>query len=201
MESKKFIKISAIIFLVTGLILLLVPKHYFPDFYRPTYMGIVSLVSLVCIYLPQWLFKSSTPEKKEAIRQFQGIIAFSLLLNGAGELGLYQLYLVGFEYDKLIHMVISLSLAFIIGEMLAVWKNFSFRQSAWRSALALLAGGISWELWEMLSDRFFHTLEWGAYGRYVITDTIGDLLWNCVGIIFGLVLLKVIIEKRSSREE
>lgn len=192
MKYQKFIKISIIAFIAAGAILLLSPKRWSFTVYHPTYLGVMFFVSAALIYLPHLVFKADNQIKKDVVGKAQAAIAGGLLANGLGELGLYQLYLVGFEYDKLAHFIIPMLCSIALGELLLVWKNLSFWQMAWRTALIIFASGVGWELWEMLSDILFHTQEWGVYGQHVSKDTVGDLSWSFVGIIFGIIFLSLL---------
>lgn len=196
MKYQKFIKISVIAFIVAGIILFLLPEQLSYTVYHHSYLGVMFLISAVLIYLPHLVFKADTQIKKDAVGKAQAAIAGGLIANGLGELGLYQLYLVGFEYDKLAHLAIPMLCLIALGEIFIVWKKLSFWQMAWRAALIIFAAGVGWELWEILSDILFHTQEWGVYGQHISKDTIGDLSWSCVGIIFGLIFLKMLNEPK-----
>jgi len=197
MQYQKFIKFSIITFVVLGMLLLVLPQQWLHTVYHPSFLGIMFLASAVLIYLPLLISRPSGLVEKSLIIKLQAVIALAFILNGLGELGLYQLYQIGFQYDKLAHLTGSLLFAIVLGEMLAIWKKFSFWQMAWRVALIIFTFGIAWELWEMLSDIFFHTQEWGRYGQHNITDTIGDVMWNCVGIVFALSILRSSLDKEK----
>ncbi|HCU71035.1 MAG TPA: hypothetical protein DIC35_04800 [Candidatus Moranbacteria bacterium] len=195
MKYRNFIKLSIAIFLIAAIAMFASPKEWRYFLYHPIYLGIVFLVSAFLIYFPQIVFRFTVQEKKEMIRKTQATLASAFLLNALGEFGFYKLYLIGFEYDKLIHLVNSMLFSFLLGKILVIWKNFSFRQTVWRTVLAIFIGGVGWELWEIFSDFVFHTLEWGVYGEHNFVDTIGDLIWNCAGILMGVVLLKLTMKE------
>src|SRR3990172_6312363 len=101
---KNFIKISIVIYLVVGVALQVLPPDNLPSFYRPGLMASLAFVSALLIVLPRLIFRSGWDEKKShKLLRFQALVALVLLLNGLGGLGLYKLYVVGFEYDKLMH--------------------------------------------------------------------------------------------------
>lgn len=197
MKYQKFIKISIVAFGVVGSVLLFLPERWSHTVYHPSYLGVMFLFSAALIYLPKIITKSKSQAAKDVARKTQAALAAMFILNGLGELGLYQLYLVGFEYDKMAHMATSLLAAVMLGEILIVWKKISFRQTIWRVALIIFAAGIGWELWEILSDILFHTQEWGVYGKFTNTDTVGDLTWGGIGLFFGLVFLKVTQKQKN----
>ncbi len=188
---EKFIKISGAGLAVLGTILLFLPKKWSHFVYYPTYLGIIFLVSAAVIFLPPMLFRKDTPQKKKVILKMQTFLAISVLMNAAGELGLFQLYTVGFEYDKFVHLTTGLLFSIVFGEMLMVWKKLNFRQIIWPVVLMVLAGGVAWKIWESASDILFHTQESGIYGQFITSDTFGDLLWGLLGIMYGLIFLKI----------
>lgn len=201
MRYQRFIKISIIIFLLGGIILIFLPKQWAHFFYQPSYVGMMFFASAVLIYLPKIFFRSDDPSKKELVAKVQAVMAASLLMNGAGELGFYQLYLIGFEYDKLIHFITPFLFTVVFSEILLARKNYSFWQIAWRAALVILASGIIWEFWEAFSDILFQTQEWGVYGKYATKDTFGDIMWNLTGITLGLAFFKNLKKEKFSEIE
>lgn len=196
MQYQRFIKISIGIFLIGGIILVFLPEQWAHFFYQPSYVGMMFFASAVLIYLPRIIFRTDDLSKKELVAKVQAVLAASFLMNGAGELGLYQLYLVGFEYDKLIHFIIPLLFIIVVAEIMLARKKYSFAQIAWRAAIIIFASGIIWEFWEAFSDIIFQTQEWGVYGKYATKDTFGDIMWNLTGIILGLAFFKALKKEK-----
>lgn len=191
MRYRDFLKFSSIILVITGLILLLGPKRWFPGFYNPIFMGIIALISPLLIYLPKFILKKSTPQKRKLVLEMRSVIAFSLIVNIAGELGLYQLYKYGFEYDKFAHFIVSMLFAFILGESLKEWDRLPSKKIMWLAFLIVFSSGILWEIFEATSDFLFKTKEWGAYGRHLVLDTYLDVTFNILGALAGIIVSKI----------
>ena len=167
-NSKNFFpKIAIAFFVVTGLVLLLTDKSIWPSFYDLPYMGWAALVCALAIFLMPERFKSA--------------LALILLFNASGDLGLYELYKYGFEYDKVIHFVSPLIAT------LALARTFGIR----RATMIVIAGALTWELFEYLSDLLIKTHLFGVYRHQIFRDTLMDLLMNLLGIT-GAILIFLI---------
>lgn len=199
MYRKKFLKVSTAFFLIVGAFLLFGPKHWFPSLYYPLYFGIIALISPLLVYLPSFAIARETPRKTDLMLNLQVIICFSLLINLSGQLGLYQLYKIGFEYDKFAHFLVCMLFAFILEEILKEWFHISFIKRFLIVVLALLFSGFVWEIFEVVSDFFFGTQEWGVNGMYGITDTLKDIGFNLLGIFFGILVSS--IPKKMKKKE
>lgn len=159
-----FQKIAIGFFIVAGVTLLVAPHAWWPEYYDVTYLGIAALVCAAAIWLvPRHL---KTP------------LAVILLLNATGDLGLYQLYKYGFEYDKVIHFVSPLIAVLVLAKLRGVRK----------AVLIVIAGAIAWELFEFLVDRYFKTRLFGVYHLFIWRDTMMDLVMNATGIAVAYVV-------------
>lgn len=188
MEHRRFLKISSLLLVLMGCLLLVLPKEWFPNFYSPIFLGVIALISPILIYLPKWILTRSTPRKRKLVLEMRSVIAFSLLVNFAGELGLFQLYRYGFEYDKLAHFSVSMLFAFILSESLKEWEDFSLTKRLLITLLIVFASGILWEFFEASSDFLFKTKVWGVYGKHLVTDTYTDIFFNTLGGIAGIII-------------
>ena len=191
MRQSHFLKFSSLLLVIIGLILLLGPKDWFPIFYSPVFMGVVALVSPILIYLPKLFLKRSTPQKRSLILQMRSVIAFSLIVNFAGELGLFQLYRYGFEYDKFSHFIVSMLFAFILSEALREWEHLPLKKIIWLTLAIVFSFGILWEVFEATSDFLFKTQEWGVYGKYLALDTYKDIGFNTLGALAGIIVFAI----------
>lgn len=191
MWHKNFLKFSSAVLVVIGLTLLFGPKYWFPSFYNPVFIGIIALVSPFFIYLPGFFFKKDTTQKRNMVFKIHSAIAFSLSINMAGELGLYQLYKFGFQYDKLAHFIVSMLFAFILCEALKGWARLPSRKIVWLVILIVFGSGILWEIFEAASDYLFKTQEWGVYGNYLAWDTLADISFNTLGALAGVIVFKI----------
>lgn len=188
MEHHRFLTISSFLLVLMGCILLVFPKEWFPNFYSPIFLGVIAVISPLLIHLPKWILKRSSPRKRKLVLEMRSVIAFSLLVNFAGELGLFQLYKYGFEYDKLAHFSVSMLFSFMLGESLKEWENFSVKKRILVTLLIVFASGILWEFFEASSDFLFKTKVWGVYGQHLVTDTYTDIFCNTLGGIAGIII-------------
>lgn len=179
------VRIIVWLYVVSGVVLLAGHASWFPDFYRPAYMGVLSFVSAAVIVGVPAIFKKTG--MRDVVKELQVIIALSLVFNGLGELGLYKLYLVGFPYDKVTHFVTPVLLVFGIARFRSRYYGKDLMRSLWWAVVAVFVGGVAWEAWEWLSDVLFHTLEWGLYGEQAVQDTIWDVIMNGLGVAAGVV--------------
>jgi len=186
---QKTIKIISWIFIFSGIALLVIGPDRLPDFYNPGYMAGAAFASAFAIIAPVWFFKSEDPLKKKARLELQGFILLAVVLNGLGALGLYKLYLVGFEYDKFVHFITPLVLVLGAARFGMIWYGRDIGSALKWSLAAVLVGAVGWEFYEVFSDAIFGTQSFGVYGEAVVKDTVIDLLMN----IFGAALAAIII--------
>ncbi|MBU1159567.1 hypothetical protein KKD04_00095 [Patescibacteria group bacterium] len=183
--QKKFINLSVIVFIVGGFILLLGKQDWFPEFYNPDFMGIMSFISALLIFLPRIFFKKNN----ESIINFQFAISLGLALNGFGAIGLFKLYEYGIPYDKIVHFFVSFVLIIGLSNFLMNDGKSYFKKPLLVSFLAIIFLGFSWEIMEILFDAIFKTQTFGVYGQDVIRDTFFDIVNNFLGAISGMLIL------------
>ena len=167
-------KFAIAFFVFTGAVLLVAPHSWWPEYYDVTYMGIAALVCAAAIWLVPATLK--TP------------LAIILLLNASGDLGLYQLYTYGFEYDKVIHFASPLIATLALAR---VWR-------VKRAVIIIIACAIAWELFEFLIDRYFKTRLFGVYHLFIWRDTIIDVVFNIVGIAAAYFFLRLKSRPKSA---
>ena len=168
-NSKNYFPKFAIgFFVVSGVVLLATPHSWWPTFYDLPYMGWAALVCAAAIFS----FEVG-PLKNPKVRPLQTALAVILLLNASGDMGLYELYRYGFEYDKIIHFISPLIAT------LALAKIFGFR----RAIVLVIVGAVAWELFEFLADTFIKTHLFGVYRQQIFRDTLTDLAMNLLGIL------------------
>src|SRR3989344_3266812 len=161
---KFFPKLIIAFFILASFVLLLTDKSIWPSYYDLPYMGWAALVCAMAIFLiPQ---------------QFKFPLALILLLNGLGDLGLYQLYLYGFEFDKVIHFLSPAIAAYTLIPTIG-WK---------RTAMVVVVVAFSWELFEFLSDAIIKTHLFGVYRHQIFRDTVMDFGMNILGVATGSIL-------------
>lgn len=187
----KFTKSVIVLYIFAGLILLFGPKSLFPSFYKPNLMAALALVSIISIWLPSVIFRTQNEIKKRAREVLQLNIAVNLLINGAGGLGLYRLYLIGFEYDKLTHYVTPFLLVIGFYYFLRTWQDLTHKKALLFVVAGVLMAGFGWEVLEYLSDVLFDTQLLGGGSAQVARDTIFDVIANILGITTAVVYLYI----------
>lgn len=115
-------------------------------------------------------------------------MAFILLLNAAGALGLFQLYKVGFEYDKFLHFIIPAISVITITYFNCHWYGIKLSKAIILSVIIVVLIGFLWELFEVFGDWTFKTKMLGQYGKFVTKDTVWDLIINILGITSGAII-------------
>ncbi len=185
-----FIEFSIVILLCAGIILLIFPASWFPSFYDIRYMGVSALAyAFLIAFLPRLLRVSENEieasRKNHAADLFQFVLAFSFFSNALGDLGLYKLYKVGFEFDKLLHFLIPFAGVVIVSIILN--QRWGIRRSY---AIAAAFGfiifcSVGWEVYEYAADIVLKTHISGVYGLDISTDTKFDLFYDALGSVLG----------------
>lgn len=183
-----FIKILFVLYIVVGVLFLTAPTSWFPSFYHTPSMGILAFVSAFLIWLPQLVLRKHK-ESSHFVR-FNLLITLGVFINGLGGLGLYRLYLVGFQYDKLTHFATPLFLTlafFILFNYLWTWD---FKKSLWASVVLILFLGFLWEGFEQIANLI---LDESVFilggGSSILRDTVLDVVFNTLGIITASVYI------------
>jgi len=195
---KKASKFIAAVFIIAGLILIFGKREWFPEFYRPQFMGIIAFVSAFLIVLPSLIFQFPDDSlKQKTLIFFQNVLVVGLALNSLGALGLFQLYKIGFEYDKLIHFIVPFLSVMAFSRFGINWYGWSFKKSIILSVVLVILGGFLWELFEFFGDRLFKTEMSGYYGKFIVKDTVWDLAMNLFGVIGGILSFVFIKKTRG----
>ena len=184
-------------FLVIGVLFLIVPKNLMPDFYYPSFMAFTAFLSAFLVFLPKLLFRSQNPEKCLSVIRLQAVIAFSLLLNGLGGLGLFQLYKVGFEFDKLVHFVVPFLFTVESVRFLINYFEFSFKEAFIGAVIVLVFGSFAGEAIEFIFDVIFKSATFGLSGTRITEDTKMDLIMDFAGIFSGTLVLLYMNKKNK----
>lgn len=194
---QKISKITAIVFVIAGLVLILGKQEWFPEFYRPQFMGIIAFISAFLIVLPRFIFEPSSEElnKQKSLNLLQAVLVVGLVLNSLGALGLFQLYKIGFEYDKLLHFIVPFLSVIVFNRFGLDWYGWSFGKSIILSTVLVILGGFLWEFFEFFGDNLLKTEMSGYYGKFIVKDTVWDLIINFFGVIAGI--LSFVFIKRS----
>lgn len=194
---RKFVYASITIYAVVGVLLFVLPNGLFPSFYQPVIMGSLAFASAFLIILPRIFFRSDNKRRKKTLTWFQGSIALGLLINGAGGLGLYELYRYGIPYDKFTHFITPLIFTISLFYFVREWFNKNTLTSLVISGVVVLLGGVTWEFLESFSDRAIGTSLFGGGTGGIFSDTALDLLMNVLGILVGIVVVKHMTKRRG----
>lgn len=174
------------LFFLGGAILFWGDPNWFPSFYRPKVMAAASFMFALSIYLPRLIFRpASTPEKEKALQNLQKAAAACLLITSLGTLGLYQLYRIGFEYDKLVHFLFTLIATLAIAGFASGWYEIKQNRALALAVLLVLVGIGFWETIEFYADLILGIKIFEVYGRGFERDTILDMSFGALGIIAG----------------
>jgi hypothetical protein len=153
-------------------------------------MGWSALAGAVAIFfLPKTL--RVLPETQQAERKnqaanfFQFGLAVAVMNNALGDMGLYQLYRVGFEYDKFIHFATSFLAVLFLSIILCERFDVSIFKSILIAFAFVIACALLWEIFEFASDYFWKTHIFGVYGFDKINDTKFDLIFGVFGALLG----------------
>ncbi len=188
---RKFVNFSIFAFVVSGIVLIVTPADILHTFYMPWIMGMFALVSAVIILMPRIIFrKPKSEEKGRALDLFQFTITVALILNGLGSLGLYRLQLTGFQYDKFLHFIIPLLFVIWGVQFVKVWFDLKPGKALVIVGVLVFWGGILWELFEALVDKFLGTaFLLGGGTRGVAFEIMFDVVMNTLGIIVGIAFI------------
>lgn len=197
MSHKKFVDFCIGAFTLIGVAFLTVPKNWMPAFYYPEFMAFASFLSAGVIYLPKIIFKNPEPQKQRAVTRIQAVIAFGLLLNGVGGLGLFQLYKVGIEFDKIVHLIVPFLFTVESVRLFMSYFEFSFKKALLLIVLIVIFSSFIGEFIEFFFDAIFKSKTFGLGGTRVTEDTIMDLVMDFTGIILGVISLIYMNKKKA----
>ena len=197
MNIKKIGKIISLIFIIAGIILISGKREWFPDFYNPFFMGVMAFVSAFLVSSPRLFLKPNNPEQEKVLDSVQTGAILVLSLNALGALGLFQLYKLGFQYDRFIHFLNSFIFTIIFAKAYGQWFKASFEKSVILAMAIIFLVGAGWEIYEFVGDGLFKTEMAGIYGKFVTEDTFWDLIMNLLGIIVAAISLIVFRKKES----
>ncbi len=172
--------------------MLLLPTHWFPSFYDVRYVGYASFLgAFLILFLPAMIrvaqYVPNAHKKNQAVDSFEFFISFTFMGNALGDLGLYQLYRIGFEFDKLLHFVIPGIAIYMLTILFYHRFEMQYSYALLAALLLTIFGSVTWELYEYASDYFFRTHIFGVDGFDVTNDTAFDLLFDIGGTTGGAI--------------
>ena len=201
----RLVQIIVPLLLVSGVALLILPERLFPSFYDVRYMGFAGLVYAALILgLPALIrVKSSAPrahEKNRAADLTQLGLLITFIGNAAGDLGLYQLYRYGFEFDKLVHFLTPLIAATLLPIILRQRFHIRWQAAFMYSFILIILLGIAWELFEFGADKIFQTRIYGINGSDINNDTRFDLTLDIIGSLCGILIAMIFRRKNENTD-
>ena len=79
---KKFINLSITVYILIGILLFVIPSETLPDFYKPSLMATLAIVSAIFMISPRLIFRKPKDEQSEhALLKLQFITTLALILN------------------------------------------------------------------------------------------------------------------------
>lgn len=176
--------------LIAGFVLLALPVSAFPSFYDVRYMGTAAVLGAFIIAgVPRFFRVSSqelrAQEKNRAADIFQFWLAFAIATNALGDLGLYQLYRIGIEFDKMVHFGISLIAIIMIPAILGLRFEIRKSRSFAAAIMITLIVSVGWEAYEYAMDRVWLTRLSGVNGFDISRDTKFDIVFDVLGVMIG----------------
>jgi hypothetical protein len=182
---RKFAIFTQVVFVLAGLLLIILPAAWLPDYYKPIPMGLLAIGYSFIIQLPIWLFRRL--RETDVMKQFQAVLALDLLLCSIGSLGGWGWYQYNFPYDRLVHFVFPATMMYFGALLFASYYRWSLKKSALIVLAIIVLSGIAWEFIESFSAVYFH---FGYFGALFDDDSKYDILTNIFGIVSGLIYLK-----------
>ncbi len=122
------------------------------------------------------------------------LVAVSLYLHVMGHVGEYYILFAPY-YDKLTHLVSSITVAFI-AFFLAILAEHQGDVRLTRSAVVVfilvstLAAGAVWEIYEFVADQVF-----GTNLQHGNIDTMSDLIVDLIGAVIGATLAAIALAR------
>ena len=201
----RLVQIIVPLLLVSGVALLILPERLFASFYDVRYMGFAGLVYAALILgLPTLIrVKSSVPranEKNRAADLTQLGLLITFIGNAAGDLGLYQLYRYGFEFDKLVHFLTPFIAAALLPIILRERFNIRWQAALMYSFSLIIICGIAWELFEFGADKILQTRIYGINGADINNDTRLDLVLDVIGSLCGILIAMIFHRKNENTD-
>ncbi|PIV31881.1 hypothetical protein COS33_00830 [Candidatus Wolfebacteria bacterium CG02_land_8_20_14_3_00_37_12] len=81
-------------------------------------------------------------------------------------------FIIGFEYDKLVHFIVPLIFIVNFVSVFGKWRGLIFSQSLIAISISIFLFGLFWEIFEFSSDMLFGTETFGIYSKKAFRDTI-----------------------------
>lgn len=191
---KKFSIIVVYALVIAAILLIVLPKAWFPSFYDVRYTGWSELAAAAIIYFLPFLFRVSAQEpdaerKNRGVDIFQFAAAVAVFADFLGALGLYLLYQIGIPYSYILHF--STPLFATIMFSLFMEKRYSMRpvRAIIYGFLLTLLFCCLWEVLENSADHFLGTHLAGPDQTNSTNVTVLDLYLDTAGAALGAAIM------------
>lgn len=190
---KRYVLVGVGLLSLSGIIVLVLPKQIFPSFYDVRYMGLSAIVGAsVILFLPKFLRvspqKTNAKQKNHGAELFQLFLFIAVVSNAVGDLGLYELYRFGFQFDKLIHFTTTLLAVYVLSQVLEERFALAFARARIYTCCIVVGSIVGWEFYEYIVDQLWFTHLYGVFGSDTFKDTKLDITFGLVGLVIGLLL-------------
>ena len=175
----------------TGVTLMLADRSLFPEWLFPglTAFGCLLFATVLVVLPLVFRAEERTSSKVRCRARLQRFLAAGFLLSMGGTLGLYRLHLFGFDYDKLLHLVLPVLGTIAVAHFVHAWYGSTRREALGRGVGIVLVASVLWELVELASDVLLGTSAFGQGGRLLVADTSLDLALDLCGIGIGVLYM------------
>ncbi len=187
---RRSVQITILIIAIIGLVLILAPLSWFERGVDVRFIGYFAFVEAFLVYSLPRLIK-----KQFASDIFQWMLIFIFLVNAIGDLGLYKLQ----YFDKGLHFLFPVVAVMVFTTVIRECFLMKVPSALLISFLLLILCAVLWEVFENLSDYFFHTHIAGVNGLDIYNDTVFDLFWDCIGGLLGVVIVVAVEKFKGSK--
>lgn len=190
-----FLQMVVPFFALTGLILILTPEQWYPDWFFPKLTGAGGLMYAASLLGSHFVFPVDEKKnllilerKHRSLTRLQNYFAISLLLAFAGTLGLFRWP----PYDMILHFVFPLLATIALSRFIFRWWDVPLKNAILRTVLIVAGASLAWELTEFISDATLGTAAFGdAGGSNILMDTLIDCALDGLGIASGVLAVKL----------
>ena len=118
-----------------------------------------------------------------------GILFLILLVSIFYSIGsVFNLYLSEFEYDGFLHFYTGFTVSYLFGSLIKKARTGILKRNKFIPFLSIILFGLSisiiWEIFEIFAGKFFPEYVIGE-----LTDTLSDLIFDTLGILFAAIFL------------
>lgn len=154
------------------------------------------ILALLMIIAPTYIYDQikslSVRVSKEAVKNFQFIIALAWFFNLLGSLDFYYNNNNSLWYDSFVHFVNPLMIFSMTPIFMVAWQKMLFNRS--KIAYTILGNifivvffSFGWEFYELIIDKIFPIAHMFGQNGETMIDTITDLLMDFIGGVCAII--------------